>query len=77
MTVWDAEFIDTAATVADELHVRIPGFDDGEGEFTVAWAPRINDAGTPVLPAANDWAAVTETAEGTWCVLLWAPSEET
>jgi hypothetical protein len=71
--MFDAEFDTGAASIDDTLRVRITGLDGGVQAVEVQWAPRIGAGGTLVLPAERDWAAVEQTAEGTWCVVLWAP----
>lgn len=72
--LFDAEFVDTASGVADDLHVKIPDFDDGVHAEPVEWAPRVNDAGAAVFPSAGDFAAVMQTGDGVWIVVLWKPS---
>lgn len=73
-TVFEGTFIDTATSTTDTLRVIVPAFDDGEHAYECAWAPRVDDAGVTVLPVTGDWALVTESAEGTVCVILWQPS---
>lgn len=72
--IYEATFIDTAASLTDSLRVRVPGFDDGVHAFEVMWMPR--DA---VLPVAGDRAVVVEAValdgdSTVWAVVCWEPS---
>jgi hypothetical protein len=70
--LYEATITSTATSVDDDVTVVIRDFDNGDRDFgPVAWMPRVDDDGAPVYPAAGDWAAVAETLDGTWCVLVW------
>jgi hypothetical protein len=61
---------------SDELRRQVGGFDDGDGAFTARGRRASMTAASPSCRPPNDWAAVVETAEGTWLVCCGKPSEE-
>lgn len=61
------EFLDTAATAADDVRVRAFGYDDGEHAFgPVKWSPIGGQ-----LPQAGDEAVILERDDGVWQVIAW------